>query len=71
VGGHWGSDRFGRISGANRRLLNTAALALAFGCCDVAGCARVRKDDTKPFIVYANQLVTKVIGTSFIIDAFL
>lgn len=34
------------------------------------GYFNVTKDDSKPFIVYANQLVTKVVGTSFIIDAF-
>ncbi len=30
----------------------------------------VTKNPSKPFIVYANELVTKVIGTSFIIKAF-
>lgn len=34
------------------------------------GYFEVTKDATKPFIVYANQLVTRVVGTSFIIDAF-
>ncbi len=34
------------------------------------GYFEVTKDEIKPFIVYANQLVTKVVGTSFIIDAF-
>jgi transmembrane sensor len=34
------------------------------------GYFEVVKDDTKPFIVFANQLVTKVVGTSFVIDAF-
>ncbi len=34
------------------------------------GYFEVTADETKPFIVYANQLVTKVVGTSFIVDAF-
>ena len=34
------------------------------------GYFEVTNDEKKPFIVYANQLVTKVVGTSFIIDAF-
>lgn len=34
------------------------------------GYFEVTKDDSKPFIVYANRLVTQVVGTSFIIDAF-
>lgn len=34
------------------------------------GYFEVVKDDSKPFIVFANQLVTKVVGTSFVIDAF-
>ncbi|MPR33946.1 FecR family protein [Salmonirosea aquatica] len=34
------------------------------------GYFEVVKDDTKPFTVFANQLVTQVVGTSFTIDAF-
>ncbi len=34
------------------------------------GYFEVEKDDAKPFIVFANDLVTKVVGTSFTIDAF-
>lgn len=34
------------------------------------GYFEVVKDDTKPFIVFSNQLVTKVVGTSFIIDSY-
>ncbi len=34
------------------------------------GYFEVVKDDTKPFVVFADQLVTQVVGTSFTIDAF-
>ncbi len=34
------------------------------------GYFEVVKDDTKPFVVFAHQLVTQVVGTSFLIDAF-
>jgi transmembrane sensor len=34
------------------------------------GYFEVVRNDTKPFVVFANQLVTKVVGTSFLIDAF-